>query len=90
MTLDTLMANETTAKAVLYNFIIVGEASSNVPLALQARYPDVPWRLMQDMRNVMAHEYFQVDIERVWETIVEDLPPLVPQLHALLEQEGAW
>ncbi|WP_448597724.1 HepT-like ribonuclease domain-containing protein [Thermoleptolyngbya sp.] len=42
MTLDTLMANETTAKAVLYNFIIVGEASSNVPLALQARYPDIP------------------------------------------------
>lgn len=35
----------------------------------------------------MTHEYFQVDIERVWETIVEDLPPLVPQLQALLEQE---
>ncbi|GAB4159982.1 MAG: hypothetical protein Fur0046_39230 [Cyanobacteria bacterium J069] len=89
MTLDALINNKTAAKAVLYNFLIIGEASANVPLDLQARYPDIPWRLMQDMRNVMAHEYFQVDVERVWQTIVEDLPPLVPQLQAILEQERA-
>lgn len=36
------------------------------------------------MRNVVTHEYFQIDIQRVWETIQDDLPLLVPQLQELL------
>ena len=45
-------------KGLLYNFIIMGEAAINVPGEIQTRYPDIPWRSMSDMRNVMAHEYF--------------------------------
>ncbi len=42
---------------------------------------------MGDMRNVVAHEYFQVNLDRLWRTISEDLPPLVPLLKELLVQE---
>jgi len=87
MSLESLAADETVAKAVLYDFIVIGEASANVPAELQSRYSNIPWRLMQDMRNVMAHEYFQINIERVWKTIEDDLQSLVPLLHQLLEQE---
>jgi len=72
---------------ILYNFMIVGEAAVNVPDSIQSRYPQIPWRSMRDMRNVMVHEYFQVNLERMWRTIYEDLPAVVAMLETLLQQE---
>ncbi|TRU82658.1 MAG: DUF86 domain-containing protein, partial [Microcystis novacekii Mn_MB_F_20050700_S1] len=53
----------------------------------QSRYALIPWRLMAGMRNVATHEYFQVNLSRVWATIQEDLQILVPQLQEVLESE---
>jgi uncharacterized protein with HEPN domain len=72
---------------LLYNFMIVGEATVNVPDFIQSRYPQIPWRSMRDMRNVVVHEYFQVNLDRMWITIDEDLPVVVPMLETLLQQE---
>jgi uncharacterized protein with HEPN domain len=74
-------------QGILYNLIIIGEASVNVNDEIKSRYPQIPWRLMGDMRNVMAHEYFQVNQRLVWNTIQNHLPPLVPLLEELLAQE---
>ncbi|XZO01303.1 MAG: DUF86 domain-containing protein [Microcoleus sp.] len=63
-------------QGILYNLIIIGEASVNVNDGIKPRYPQIPWRLMGDMRNVMAHEYFQVNQRLVWNTIENHLPPL--------------
>jgi uncharacterized protein with HEPN domain len=84
---ETFEDDETLVKAVLYDFIIIGEASANVPDEVQQRYPDLPWRLMKDMRNVAAHEYFQVDLPTIWRTIHRSLPPLVAPLETILERE---
>ncbi|MEM9542058.1 MAG: HepT-like ribonuclease domain-containing protein, partial [Cyanobacteria bacterium P01_E01_bin.42] len=51
-------------------------------------YPQIPWRLMGDMRNVMAHEYFQVALDRIWSTIQNDLEPLILELQIVLAREG--
>ncbi|NMG20355.1 HepT-like ribonuclease domain-containing protein [Brasilonema bromeliae] len=88
MTFEQFQGNETIAKAVLYDFIIIGEAAINVPSDIQSRYPDIPWRIMGDMRNVMAHEYFQVTLRIVWNTIENDLPSLMQQLEEVIEHEG--
>ncbi|BAY03103.1 DUF86 domain-containing protein [Anabaena sp. CCAP 1446/1C] len=66
---------------------MIGEASRNIPNEIQSRYPLIPWRLMGGMRNVVTQEYFQVDLNRVWETIQNDLPSLVPHLQEVLERE---
>ncbi|TRU31957.1 MAG: DUF86 domain-containing protein [Microcystis aeruginosa Ma_MB_F_20061100_S20] len=87
MTFEEFAKNQTTVKAVLYDFIILGEATRNVPKEIQSRYPLIPWRLMGGMRNVATHEYFQVNLSRVWATIQEDLPTLLPQLQGVLERE---
>nr|WP_277882522.1 DUF86 domain-containing protein [Pseudanabaena sp. FACHB-2040] len=87
MTLEDFEEDETIIKAVLYDFIVIGEASVNVPETIQRRHPDIPWRFMIGMRNVMAHEYFRVDLARVWATVQEDLVPLIPQLEQLLSSE---
>jgi len=84
---DFTQTEEIALQGILYNFIIIGEASINVPDEIQSRYSQIPWRLMGDMRNVIAHEYFQVNQRLVWNTIQNHLPPLVSQLQELVERE---
>ncbi|NJP09743.1 MAG: DUF86 domain-containing protein [Leptolyngbyaceae cyanobacterium RU_5_1] len=85
---EDFMANRIVMKAALYDYMIIGEASRNIPLEVQALAPQIPWRLMNNMRNVVAHEYFQVELEIVWDSIQNDLPLLIPQLQELLNQEA--
>ena len=88
MTFEEFLAEEITVKAVLYDFIVMGEAARNIPTDVQARYPQIAWLPMRDMRNVMTHEYFQVDLEIVWDSIHSDLSPLASQLQDLLKSES--
>lgn len=88
ITFEEFAKNQTIVKAVLYDFVVIGEATRNVPDEIQSRYPLIPWRLMGGMRNVVTHEYFQVNLSRVWETIQNDLPSLVPELEEVLEREN--
>ncbi|MFP5272077.1 HepT-like ribonuclease domain-containing protein [Coleofasciculus sp.] len=87
ITFEEFQNNETLVKAVLYDFVVIGEATRTVSDEIQNRYPDIPWRLMAGMRNIVTHEYFQIDLARVWETIQDDLPRLVSQLQDVLEWE---
>jgi len=80
--------NETVIKAVLYDFLIIGEAARAIPASVCDRYPQIPWRLMGDMRNVISHEYFQVQIETVWKGVCEDIPDLIERVTDLMTQEG--
>jgi len=66
MSFDQFSQDETIVKAVLYDLIVIGEASINIPADVQALAPELPWRLMSDMRNIMAHEYFQVNLRITW------------------------
>ena len=87
MTFENFAANETIVKSVLYDFIIIGEASANITEEIKSRYSQIPWRLMNDMRNIMAHEYFQVNLMLTWRTIQKNLPSLKLQLLDLVESE---
>ena len=83
MTLEEFESNDTIAKAVLFDFIVIG-ASRNIPIAIQARYPHIPWHLMNDMRNITAHEYFRVNLTLAWRTIYNNLPLLIAPLQQFL------
>ncbi len=62
--------------AVMMNFIIIGEAIKNIYEAVRKYHPNVEWRQIMDMRNVLAHEYWGVDEKVVWSAIRKDLPKL--------------
>ncbi|MGD8891383.1 MAG: DUF86 domain-containing protein, partial [Desulfobacterales bacterium] len=79
--------DEKTIDAVIRNLIVIGEAARHVPDDISAKYPDLPWRLMGDMRNFAVHEYWGVEMRTIWKTIQEDLPPLVPSLKRLIDSE---
>lgn len=65
---------------------VLGEAARRVPDDFRARYPLVPWRQTTDLRNVLIHEYDTVDFNALWRIIQEHLPPLVPQLQAIIDE----
>ncbi len=65
---DSFMASDLIQDAVLRNLVIVGEAAKNLSPGLRARAHDVPWRQITGMRDKLIHQYFGVNLERVWET----------------------
>ena len=87
MTFEQFCHDLMIVKAVAYNFVIIGEAARHIPPEVVAAYPKVPWATMRAMRNVVIHEYDHIDLVSVWDTIAQDLPPLVPRLKAVLEAE---
>jgi len=77
-----------TFDAVVRNFEIIGEAAVHMPEEIVADHPEIPWQDMRAMRNVLEHEYFGINENIVWDTIQDDLLPLVTQLKSILEKEG--
>jgi uncharacterized protein with HEPN domain len=67
-------ADTRTVRAVLYSLAVIGEAAGSLLPEVEAVYPEIPWIDIRGMRNVVIHEYFQVDLQIVWETIQTDLP----------------
>jgi uncharacterized protein with HEPN domain len=60
--------------AIIRNFEIIGEASKNIPTDIQNKYPEIPWKKMYGLRNLIAHEYFGIDYEMIWEIAKNNLP----------------
>jgi uncharacterized protein with HEPN domain len=75
--------------AVLRNISIIGEATRYIPDDIQTRYPAVPWSLMRGMRNVVVHQYENVDLDLTWDTISRQIRPLIPILNDILERESS-
>jgi len=84
MDYPTFAADEKTIRAVEMNFIIIGEAASQIPEEIEEKHTTIPWNLMRAMRNRIVHVYFKIDEKLMWETIQNDLPPLIPRLEKLL------
>lgn len=68
---------------------IIGEAARRTSVDFRAAHPDLPWQSMIQMRNVMIHQYDDVDPTIVWDTVREDLPPLIAQLEKVLGLDNA-
>lgn len=86
LSFEDFQKDERTVQAVEYNFVVIGEAAVHLPSEIIASHPEIPWREMRGLRNVVAHGYFAVSVSTVWETAIGDLPPLAKQLARLLEE----
>ena len=77
------IADRRTQQAVILNLMILGEAATrllNRHSEFAARHPQVPWQSMRGMRNRLAHGYFDIDVDVVWDTVQTSLPALLMQL----------
>jgi len=86
MDLDAFAKNRKTVDAVLRNITVIGEAAGHLPPDIAEAHPEIPWKVMRDFRNVVVHAYFGIQLSILWDTIQDDLPPLVVPLKRLLER----
>lgn len=84
MDYEAFKKDDKSVRAVEMNFIIIGEAANQISEEIEEKYPSIPWNSMRAMRNHIVHVYFRVDEKLMWDTIQNDLPPLIPELEKLL------
>ena len=86
-TLDALLQDQKTQDAIVRNIEIIGEATRQIQQMAPdyfAQHPEIPWKQMRAMRNVVIHEYFFVDWQIIWDAVKIDFPPLRGQIELLL------
>jgi uncharacterized protein with HEPN domain len=63
---------------------IIGEAAANVTNQCREEFPHIPWRDIISMRNRLIHAYFDINLDILWKTVDEDLPPLIAELEKIV------
>jgi uncharacterized protein with HEPN domain len=84
MNYESFCEDDRSIRAVEMDFIIIGESANQIPAEVEENYPEIPWNLMRAIRNRIVHVYFQVDEELLWDTVQNELPPLIAVLTKLL------
>ena len=86
---ESFAANEEKIFAVEKAFEIIGEAVKNVPQPIRSNYPEIPWKNIAGMRDKLAHQYWNVDVNILWKAIAEDLPQIKSTVVRVLEELNA-
>lgn len=73
---EAFQGNREKVLAVVKSIEILGEAVKKIPDDIRNQYPEIPWKAIAGMRDVLVHEYWGIDINVVWATVQEGLPPL--------------
>jgi len=73
-----------TQDAVIRRLEMIGEAANRVSDEAQKTYKDLPWQKMKSMRNFLIHEYDDIDLKIVWDTVHKNLPALISELEKIV------
>jgi uncharacterized protein with HEPN domain len=82
-------ADKKTVDAVVRNLEIIGEAIKKLPEEIRDRNPDVPWKKIAGLRDILIHEYFGIDLEIIWDVVTNKLPSLADRISDILSAEGS-
>jgi uncharacterized protein with HEPN domain len=74
-----------TLDAVVRNLEVIGEAAKTIPEAFRSQHPEVEWKKLVGLRNILIHEYFGIDAELIWDIIQNKLATLEEQIRAMLD-----
>lgn len=66
--------------AIIRRLEIIGEAVKNIPASFKSKHPDIPWKQMAGMRDVLIHEYFDIDLSLTWSVVKRELPSIKEKL----------
>jgi uncharacterized protein with HEPN domain len=86
--LDKFSQNKQLRYAVERQLMVIGEAAAHVSIEFQERHSEILWRQIVGQRNVLAHEYGEILVERIWLTATTSIPLLLNQIEKLLPEEN--
>lgn len=82
-----LAADRRTQAAVLYKIIVIGEAANRLSDDFREQHSTIPWAEIIGMRNILAHQYDEVNTDEVWQVVHRDIPSLMEMIAPLLSEE---
>ena len=88
LTYEDFSSDRKTYSATIRELEIIGEAVGKLPDEIRNQHPDVEWRDIKGMRNLLIHEYFGVDLEIVWKVVKNDIPALEQTVQSISKQEN--
>lgn len=80
---NDFLNNERMQKLMIYEIMIIGEASSKISMETKNNNPQIEWRLLSDMRNFLIHQYHDICNDIVWETVNKDIPKLKEDIYSI-------
>lgn len=83
---EDLDSDEMLHDALVRNVLVIGEAAKNVPDDVRGRMPDVDWRGIAGMRDVLVHGYYRIDDDTLWTTVRDEVPELAEAVRSYLDR----
>ena len=84
MTKEDFITNILLQDGILRKISVIGEAVKRLPPRLKEKEKDIPWKKITGMRDVVVHDYSDINLDTIWETVTEDLPKLNNAVHRML------
>jgi uncharacterized protein with HEPN domain len=79
--------NRSLQDAIIRRLEIIGEAVKNLPMAFRSKHPDIPWKQIAGMRDILTHQYFDVDLALTWKVVKHELPSIKKRISTLVEEQ---
>jgi uncharacterized protein with HEPN domain len=87
MSREAFFGDDRTFHAVIHCLLIVGEAVKHIPDEVRQRMPDIEWRKITGMRNFLAHVYFAIDDDIIWDVVQVNVPELLRAVEAFKKED---
>ncbi len=85
---SVLATNEEKQSAILYQVLIIGEATKRLSVEFRSQHLEIPWKDIAGMRDILAHQYDRVNLNTLWDAVQTDIPELLALLQPLLPEPG--
>lgn len=85
MSLEEFSRDAKTIEAVVRNLEIIGEAAKHVPKHIRVKNPDIEWKQIAGLRDILIHEYFSIDLDIIWDIIRNKLPVLESKINQIIK-----